>query len=235
MRSTLLSAAAAVGAVAVSLGLATPASAATTTVCTGVTGCRVVGSGDIDGDGRADQVGIIAKNLTSSAGGTVTVRVRTATNKIMQTTGGDVYWPARAFHGIAAIDGVPGKEIVVGDLTGAHATQWRVVTYREGRLLTLPPPPGSSLTRSSRWATDGSYSFELGWSRSVSAKGVVYLKKKDAQRNESGRGHVGKTTVYRWKSGKWVKTSTRKVHYKTDKAAFAVGGWHLRGLPVWPK
>ena len=46
---------------------------------------------------------------------------------------------------------------------------------------------------------------------------------------------VGKTTLYRWKSGKWVKTSNKKVHYKSDKAAFVVGGWHLRGLPVWPK
>ena len=90
--------------------------------------------------------------------------------------------------------GVPGKEIVVGDFAGAHATQWRVVTYRKGSLVTLPPPPGSSLTRSLRWATDGSYSFQLGWSRSVSSKGAVYLKKKDAVRNQSGRGHLGKTT-----------------------------------------
>ena len=233
MRRTLLSAAAAIGAVAVSLGLATPASAASTTVCTGVTGCRVVASGDIDGDGRVDQVGIVARNVTSSSG-TITVRVRTATNKIMQTTGSKVsFWYNRPFQGIAAIDGVPGKEIVVGDLTGAHAMQWRVVTYRKGRLVTLPPPPGSGLTRSSRWATDGSYSFQLGWSRSVSSKGVVNLKRKDAHRNQSGRGHMGKTSVYRWKSGKWVKASTKKVRYKTEKAAFAVGGWHLRGLPVW--
>src|SRR6478752_2662823 len=111
MRRTLLTAAAALGAVAVTVGLATPASAASTTVCTGVAGCRVVASGDIDGDGRADQVGIIAENVTSEDGGTITVRVRTATNKTMQTTGGDVYWPNRAFQGIAAIDGVRGKEI----------------------------------------------------------------------------------------------------------------------------
>ena len=235
MRRTLLTAAAALGALAVSLGLATTASAVTTTVCTGIRGCRVVASGDIDGDGRADQVGIVSRNVTSSSG-TITVRVRTATNKIMQTTGSKVsFWYNRPYQGIAAIDGVPGKEIVVGDLTGAHAMQWRVVTYRKGRLVTLPPPPGSGLTRSSRWATDGSYSFQLGWSRRVSAKGVVYLKKKDALRNQSGRGHVGKTTVYRWKSGNWVKTSAKKVHYKSDKTAFAVGGWHLRELPRWPK
>jgi len=235
MRRSLLTVAAALGSVAVTLGLATPASAASTTVCTGVEGCRVVASGDIDGDGRADQVGIVAKNITSSADGTITVRVRTASNKVLQTTGSDVSWPVGPFHGLAAIDGVPGKEIIVGDFTGAHALQWRVVTYRKGRLVTLPPPPHSSLTRSSRWATDGSYSVQLGWSRHVSKTGVVYLKKKEALRKESGHGHVGKTTVYRWKSGKWVKTSTRKVRYKTDKAAFKIGGWHLRGLAVWPK
>ena len=38
---------------------------------------------------------------------------------------------------------------------------------------------------------------------------------------------MGKTAVYRWKSGRWVKTSSKKVHYKTDKAA-AVGGWQPR-------
>src|SRR4051812_27058258 len=103
MRRSLLTVAAALGSVAVTLGLATPASAASTTVCTGVEGCRVVASGDIDGDGRADQVGIVAKNITSSADGTITVRVRTASNKVLQTTGSDVSWPVGPFHGLAAI------------------------------------------------------------------------------------------------------------------------------------
>lgn len=154
-------------------------------------GCKVVATADIDGDGRTDQVGILARDITKQSGGTITVRVRTATGKTLQTTGGDVSWYYQPFHGVADVDGRTGKEIVVGDLTGAHSFQWRVVTYRNGRLVTLAPPAGSGLTRDSRWATDGSSSFHYGWSRRVSDKGVVTLVRKHAERDDDGWGARG--------------------------------------------
>ena len=194
----------------------------------------MVAEADIDGDGKADQVGVVAKGITEQAGGTIAVRVRTAVGKTLQTTGSDVSWYYQPFHGLAAIDGRAGKEIVVGDLTGAHSFQWRVVTYRKGALVTLAPPPGSGLTRPSRWATDGSYSFHYGWARRVSDKGVVTLVRKEAVRDETGPGATGRTNTYQWKSGAWVKRTSTKKHYPSLKAAAAIDGWHVKGLPVWP-
>ena len=185
---------------------------------------------DIDGDRNADQIGIVAKHATS--GGTITVRVRTA-RRTMQTTSSGVWWALNPWFGAAPIDGRAGAEIVVGDASGAHYEQFRVITYRQGRLVTLAAPP--SLPNGPwRWGIDGSYSSNIGISRSVSSKGVVTLTTKTAARNQpSGRGHTGETAVYRWKSTKWVKVSRKTVHYASDGPAQAICGWHVKGLRLY--
>ena len=41
--------------------------------------------------------------------------------------------------------------------------------------------------------------------------------------------------TYHWKTGKWVKVSTKTVHYPTYKSAHKIAGWRIKGLPGWPE
>jgi hypothetical protein len=217
-----------------SVGLMAPASssATSTTACTGVSGCRIVASIDIDGDGRADQVGVIGKAL-SGDNGTITVRVRRAvTGRTIQTTSRRIYWAHNAFVGAAPVDGVKGAEILVGDLSGAHYQQFRMITYRGGRLVTANPPPRAGmLSRASRWGADISYSSNIGLYRTVS-RGKVTMTVRTARRNDSGYGHHGQIAVYTWRSSRWVTVSRKAVSYDTDRAAF-IGGLWIEGLPPY--
>jgi hypothetical protein len=201
-------------------------------VCSGVTGCRPVATVDVDGDGAPDQVGVVAQDTTSA--GSITVRVRTAAGESLQTTGRDVYWFSDPFLGAVPLDGRAGAEIVVGSTMGANFQQFRVVTYRSGRLVTLPAPPAvwssEGMKRStSRWGVDGSYRFNVGIFRAQSTDGVT-VTMKTLERNASGHGHSGHVTRYRWRSDGWVKVSATTVRSVTDQTAFASGGWHVTGL-----
>lgn len=205
-----------------------------THVCTSVPGCQRVATVDVDGDGRADEVGIVARDLAHS--GTITVRVRTASGHTLATTGRHVYWFSKPYVGAAALDGASGAEIVVGDSMGANYEQFRVITYRAGKLVTEKEPPkapaGAGMSRATaRWGIDGSYSFNSGVFRTVSSDHVVALTLKTLERNASGHGHSGHVTSYRWHGGRWVEQSTATVRSESDRRAFASGGWHVRGLP----
>ncbi|MET0694522.1 MAG: hypothetical protein ABWY56_11370 [Propionibacteriaceae bacterium] len=228
-------------AVAVSLALAgatvpavqTPALAAVPSVCAGVVGCTEVATVDVDGDGSADQVGVAATSLDHD--GSITVRVRTAAGPILQTTGPHVFWFDKPYVGAAPLDGAPGVELFVGDTMGASHLEYRVITYRAGRLVTLPAPPrvwtkAGFQHSTARWAIDGSYSFATGVSRTVSSTGVVRVTLKTSERNESGRGFSGHVTSYRWQDNGWVEDTAAKVSYRTDRSAFATGGWQVPGL-----
>jgi hypothetical protein len=208
--------------------------AAVVDVCTGAPGCQQVALVDVDGDGQADQIGVATKSLAN--GGSITVRVRTATGHTMQTTGRKVFWFSKPYLGAAALDGVKGAEIVVGDTMGANYEQFRVITYRNGALVTLKAPPrvwtkAGMRNATSRWGIDGSYSFNIGVFRSVSAHQGVTLTMKSLARNLSGRGHSGHVTTYRWHAGGWVEVSAKHVRNAADRTAFASGGWHVPGLP----
>ncbi len=215
--------------------VAAPAGARTD-VCTGVTGCSVVANVDVDGDGRADQIGIRSSGLSDN--GSITVRVRTATQHTLQTTNRHVYWFSPPFLGATPIDGRAGAEIVVGATMGANYQEFRVITYRAGRLVTLKAPPTvwtrAGMTKAtSRWGIDGSYSFNRGVFRHVSARHVVTVTMKTADRNVSGRGFTGHTNSYRWHAGHWQKVSAEKVHYSADRAVAGLGGWHVKGLSAY--
>lgn len=217
----------------------TTAGAATPKVCAGVSGCKVVVQRDVDGDGRGDQVGIVARNADS--GGTVTVRVHTAKGKNRQITNRNVFWYENPWLGSAAIDGRRGAELVVGQWSGAHALQFRVITYRGGELVLLRSPKpfkghANGISRKN-WLIDGSYSFNIGVYRSVS-HGKVTLRVKSAERDYNDtrlRPRYNVTiSTYAWRSGKWKKQSVREVTRSYDTAA-RIGGWHVKGLPRFPR
>jgi hypothetical protein len=181
-------------------------------VCAGVTGCKVVVQRDVDGDGRGDQVGIVQRHVDDN--GSVTVRVRTAKGKHLQITNRDVNWYGKAWLGSAAIDGRRGAELVVGQDVGAHSMQFRVITCRQGKLVWLwaPKPFAGHATGISRknWLIDSSYSFDTGIYRSVTI------------------------ATYTWRSDHWAKQSFRTVT-RGDRTAAELGGWHVKGLPRFPR
>lgn len=241
-RKVLVAAVAALGSASGLIVSSAPAAVAgpSTSVCAEVSGCKKVLTRDVDGDGRGDQVGIVERNITSG-NGSVTVLVRTYRGKRLQITNHGVSWFGRAWHGAAAIDGHRGAELVVGQFVGAHMMQFRVITVRKGKLVWLwapkPPKGGSTGVSRKNWLIDSSYSFDAGVYRSVK-RGVVTLQVKSASRYTSDvssnpRYHVT-IARYTWRSGKWQKKSYSTVTRRAATAA-AVGGWHVKGLPRFPR
>lgn len=210
-------------AVAVSGAPAMTASAsAAPGVCSGVKSCKVVSRVDVDGDGRKDQVGLVQRS-SYPQNATITVRVRTAKGRTMKASH-RATWYGSAWHGAAKMDGRAGRELVVGSSAGAHARFFRVLTYRNGKLVTLKAPGGART-----WWVDSSYSMNGGWFRSTS-KGKVYMTSKSATRNWSARGHDLRIYKYQWKNGSWKRVSSSRNPRATDKSAYATAGWHVRGL-----
>lgn len=201
----------------------TSASAATG-VCSGVKSCKVVTRVDVDGDGRKDQVGLV-QSRANPMGHTVTVRVRTAKGRTMKTSH-KAWWYGSTWHGSARVDGVAGRELVVGKSVGAHMMQFRVITLRRGKLVTLKAPGNAA-----SWPIDSSYSFNHGWTRSVS-KGTVSMTSRYAQRRNAST-HNLTTSRYVWRNGAWRLASSKKSVVANSKGA-TVGGWRVPGLKRYP-
>ena len=219
---------------AASVGLAVALSAApvstntahaATGVCTGVNYCKVVTRVDVDGDGRADQVGLVQRSK-NPAGSKVTVRVWTAKGRTMSTSH-EAWWYGSTWHGAAKVDGVAGHDLVVGTSVGAHLMTFRIITVRSGKLVTLKAPGNQN-----RWTIDSSYSYNEGWTRSVSKKGVVSMTYRGAVRSSSSR-HRLVISRYTWRSGSWSRISTQKSTV-SDRTAWNVGGWRVSPLKQFP-
>lgn len=203
-----------------------PAHAATG-VCSGQRYCTVKNYIDVDGDGRRDQVGLVDWVYSDGSEGGAQVRVRTAKGKLL-TTSHKTWWNGDGtWHGAAKIDGRAGYELVLATDMGAHMLGYRVVTYRDGRLVTLKAP-GNQYT----WWIDSSYSFNRGWYRSVKA-GKAYLTSKSAVRNES-YGHDLRVNRYVWRNGRWVSLSSTRTRHASDRASMTIGGWHVPYLKRFP-
>ena len=219
--------------IAASVGLAVALSAApaatstaqaATGVCTGVSYCKVVSRADVDGDGRADQVGLIQRSK-EPMGDRVTVRVRTAKGRAMSTTH-EAWWYGSTWHGAAKVDGVAGHDLVVGTSVGAHLMTFRVITVRSGKLVTLKAPGNQY-----RWNIDSSYSYNEGWTRTVS-NGVVSMTYRGAVRSTPST-HRLVTTRSEWRSGTWRRVSSRTATV-SDRTGSTVGGWRVPYLKRFP-
>lgn len=207
-------------------GLSAPSASAATTVCTGVSGCKVVSTADVDGDGRRDQVGIVSKR--SSSNYRTTVRVRTAKKRLMTTSFTSYWYHARPWHGAAKMDDRNGHELVIGQSAGAHSQSFKVLTYRNGKLTTLKDPFGDST-----WFIDSSYSWNAGWFRTTS-RGKVYMTSKYSSRRTSST-HDLSTYKFRAVNGTWKRVSSSHTTRASDKTVNSIGGWHVSGLKLYSR
>jgi hypothetical protein len=204
-------------------GAASPA-AADVGVCTGVAGCHVVSTADVNGDGRADTVAIARRGADGAPSGSVIVRVKTSATHVASTTRRTSYWYGGLWQGAAPINSRPGKEIVVGYTSGAHTLFYSTLTWRNGNLVTLNQPGGAR-----RWAVDGTYNINLGWKhRSGDPVGVI--RRRVAERKANGRFR-GTVTKFRWGSdGVWHRVGSTVTDPLSDSTAFSWGGWQFTGL-----
>lgn len=197
-------------------------------VCAGVKKCQRVATVDVDGDRRADRVGW--RQLSKKK---AQIRVRTADGKLLKRKVGVRQWPGGgAWGGAAWIDGRRGAELLVGSMAGAHAMHYRMLTYRNGRLVGEPSPWHGSIK--GRWAVDASARFYAGWDRNVSKRGRVTMTMKVAERNRRGQKFTGFNVRYAWRNGHWKHVKRIKRTYANQSQARKIGGWHVGHLNRWP-
>lgn len=210
---------AAVAAAVALAGLTVPGPASAASACTGLSGCKIVSRADVDGDGRADQIGVRIK----TSGGTArnTVRVRTAKGRLMSSQVTVQPW-AKAWHGAARIDGRAGYELVIPRNGQSEYHSYSVLTYRDGRLTALKSP-----TKAWTWDIVVEYFGATGWSRSTK-NGQTFVTRKTAWRvGETNRFDL-RTTTYRWNNGAWSRpVSTTRNKRASEKAAYGTFGWNI--------
>ncbi|WP_068402065.1 hypothetical protein [Kribbia dieselivorans] len=201
------------------------AQAATPNACAGTPGCKVVSTADIDGDGRADSVGF--RVTTGADGGMkVTTRVFTARGKRLWTTTQTSRVdrnPSYYLRGVAAIDGARGREIVVKTDVGAHTMYYRVLTYRNGKLVTLQSPKAGY-----RWITDGSIWSDFSYQRTTST-GLKMTTRESIDEDRDG-DFTQATYVSAWRNGSWKRLSTTKRYNVSPKVAHKYRGWVVPGM-----
>lgn len=195
-------------------------------VCSGVTNCRVVAHADVDGDGHADTVGWRQVSSTS-----VQIRVSTAAGKLLTSTVDvKLWWGGGAWAGAAHVDGTPGTELLVGSMQGAHTPMYTMLTYRAGRLAVEKSPSPLS----ARWQVDAAYGDYMGWWRHTLADGQIAMTQKIAFRTAQGEQFRGHNVTYVSSGTTWVRTTSVATFYPTEKAASAIGGFHVSGLNAFP-
>lgn len=234
-------AAAATATAAVGIGLVAPlaAHADAKDACTGVKApCNVVAHVDVTGDGRPDSVGIVTQKSNSGVATRYQVRVRTADGKLLRKTDKHASWEGKLFYGAAAIDGNPGKELVVGHVEGAHTAFYHVLAFHNGKFVLrkapkLPAAVGKDINTSGRsWVVDGAVSSFAGISRTVSHH-QVNLSEDFGSRDPNAPQYTGWHVAYRWSGDHWAPVSHHQETW-TDKQSSTKWGWHVRGLGRGP-
>lgn len=241
-----LASAAATALLATGLAAAPAASAGTTGACTGVSSCVVMGTADVDGDGRSDEVGVVNDYVDGvrydRTRGDSTIRVRTATGRTLTTrTTGITWYGSNAYFDNAPIDGRKGAEIIVGTKHGPllgdtrygerpgrmNWTEFRVITYRDGRLTTLLSPTGDSTSGQYRWRMYGDYP-SVGFSRVLSSGRTYVIRSRSNISYSTGDLYLTRTT-YRWTGTGWSKYRT-STGVTDDMGARNVAWWRMTGI-----
>lgn len=224
----------------VAIGSATPAQAAPSGVCTGVTNCKVVKSVDITGDGVKDSVGIVTHPIFGDY--YASVRVLTGKGTLLTYTDGSGIWPYSEgiFRGAAPIDGRPGADVVIGNAAAAYdGTRWLVVGYRHHKLVKVNAPKlpkKVGIPNYGWWMTASNDDWRKDYKhptvkivegiKRTTHHGKAQVELTVATRAKKQHKYDTWTVTYRWNGHGWHRVSTK--HRKLSKhAATALSGWHL--------
>jgi hypothetical protein len=199
---------------------------ATVPLCGSTARCHVVTRTDVNGDGRPDIVAITRRGATAAPDGSATIRVQTSPSHVESVTRSNSHWFGPLWQGAARIDARDGRELVLGATAGAHAQFFWVLTWRQGRLVTLRAPGGDRT-----WVVDGSATNILGWHRS-DADPAGLIRQRVAERQSSGRVS-GRVVTYRWSFAGWSRVGSRVVDPVSEGVASRWVGWRVPGLDVY--
>ena len=187
---------------------------------------RLVARRDVDGDGDRDRIFYRAITRTK-----VRVSVRLSPRRVVRKTLRTHSWPRGHFHGAARLDGRRGVELVIGTALGAHTPWFTVLTYRNGRLVKQKPPYRGL---PDDWPVDAYANGYVGWFRKVRG-GSVRLAYKYVTRVGATPRFTGRAIRYTWRHGRWERTGARRLSFPNARRASRIGGWHVKGLPRWPR
>jgi hypothetical protein len=239
--SVILSITAVAGLVSVSqFGQMETTSAARAAVPTSATGHRSIHQVDMDGDGVKDRVVIVAdKGFSFDTGtGHYTVRVRlsstgrTVSRRLAMDgylVGTGTRWSA--WFGATNLDGRRGKEMLVGEGSGASSEDFYAITVRAGRLRLLTSP---QFKGDRTWEVNSDAVDQSGYrctSGGVQERGIGSL---------SASGHRWDVTrnTYVYRAHTWHRTAhfRRRVHTNggQPKSTDHDGYFLCHGLPDIP-
>jgi hypothetical protein len=186
---------------------------------------RLVARRDVDGDGDRDRIRFRALDAN-----TVRVSVRLSQRRVVRKTLTTRSWPRGDFYGATRIDGRRGVELVIGTTWGAYTPWFTILTYRGGRLAIEKSPYYD--TR--EWAVDAYANGYAGWYRRAH-DGGVHIRIKYASRVGGSSRFAGRTIRYTWQHGAWDRSGTRRISFPNADRASRIKGWHVKGLPRWPR
>lgn len=219
---------AAVAALGLGVTLCAPAAGAATGHDTRRPAPNVAARVDVDGDGRRDTVTLTP--IRADGDPAVKVSVTTARRATSSLVVGTPWlYGNPAWHGAADLDGARGAELVLHSGFGAHTQFWRVLTWRDGRLVSESDPSSGDDT----WITDGALSISKGY-RVEEHHGRRTLVASTYERNGWGRRATmsGTVTTFTWRRGDWRETSTTTSTVRANaKVVNAAYGWNVPGLP----
>ncbi len=179
--------------------------------CDGQVHCREFGHADVTGDGAVDRIGYRLIGYDEERPfGPVTLRV------VVTASGGGRYvynarhrLPFQGPYGAAAIDGVPGAEIALSWLRGAHTDGIEIITFRDGRLV-----------REKGWVRDAVATYGVGveWIPGDSPSSPIMRRCAYEDVPIGGKPSTRTTTIdFTWHGDQWVKGPATTADYPPER------------------
>lgn len=187
------------------------------TVCLGVPDCHLVVPADVDGDGPRDQVAVVGHPQDGDAGAPTwpddakpALRILAGGHILTYRVPLDGALYAPLVRGVAAVDGVPGDEVLVGNHDGAHGSSQTVVTLRAGHLVPLASPDSYTGERGAvgSWGADSSIRSNLGW-HCLSGARVTQYSAEGLDTPNGGADYTLTHRTWRWTAAAGSQRATR--------------------------
>ncbi|HET7357916.1 MAG TPA: fibronectin type III domain-containing protein [Nocardioidaceae bacterium] len=193
-------------------------------ICAGLARCHVMARADVNGDGHRDVIAMARRGGRLGSPGALILRVKTGPHHAVQTRRRLENWSGSPWVGVTRLDRRPGKEIMLGRLSGAAASFYQSITWRRGRLVLLDAPG-----RGRWWPLEFSATLQSGWQRRA-ADPVGTMRQRIAAHPSSAGTYRGRIKVYRWSRSGWHLVRTRTIDSVPLQRAQRWGGFHVPGL-----